>query len=348
MIKNGNGGIKNGGIPEELVDNDEVLKFKEKWRLNRMAKIKKIVFVVVFLAGFTIGMYFAFRAVGIDVFSREGAADNLKDNDLAVLILMFFGIYIIQSMFLNLIPGTTTFFLTIFGYSLFVAPPGTPFAEVSGSALAIFFGVAIMTVVIDAIFLYFLGRFGGRRLLYWMFSKEELDGKLEWIANNGTKGVPWLFLIPFFPTDLMCVVCGASKMNFWHFLLIALVFRPIEVTLLVIIYPIAMGMFFDLDDILLQVLIINVLIINAALLIIYHKGLLKLFNKITGRGKYEAELAAVIEAVRATQGAEDCECEPDVIAILEEKAPDPIPLPEASTPKARAPRKPKVKEAIAE
>jgi len=317
---------KENGIPEELFDNDEVLKFKEKWRLNRTAKLKKIIFVVLFLGGFTTGMYFAFRAVGIDVFSRTPATelDMFQGHGLAVLIVMFVAIYLIQSMFLNLIPGTTTFFLTVFGFSLFVGPPGT-LEGVSGSALAIFFGIAIATVVFDAIFLYFLGRFGGRKLLYWMFSKEELDGKLDWIARNGTKGVPWLFLIPFFPTDLMCVVCGASKMNFWHFLLIALVFRPIEVTLLVIIYPLVMGMFFGLDDLLLQILIINVMIINAILLIMYHKALLRFFNKITGRGKYEAELAAVIDAVRATQTDLDCiECEPDVIAVIEDKGTKPV------------------------
>jgi uncharacterized membrane protein YdjX (TVP38/TMEM64 family) len=34
-------------------------------------------------------------------------------------------------------------------------------------------------------------------------------------------------MLPLFPDNAMCIVAGMSKMNYWHFILIAFIFREI-------------------------------------------------------------------------------------------------------------------------
>ena len=225
----------------------------------------RILFVLLVIAGFSAGMFFLFTEVlGLDVLGNDPV--DIGDFDAIVLVGIFIALYLFQSVTLNLIPGTTTFFISVLAYSLF------------GDFIVIFV-VSIVAVLLSSFVLYFLGRFGGRRLLYWLFKKESLDHRLEWFSRNGVKGVPWLFLVPLFPTDLLCLTCGVAKMKFWHFLLIVIVFRPIEIALL-LSYP------FIFNSEIVQslqvwerVIILNVLVLNVAMLILYYKTLLRLFQR---------------------------------------------------------------------
>jgi len=78
-------------------------------------------------------------------------------------------------------------------------------------------------------------------------------------------------------------------MRFWQFLLIVVVFRPIEVTLL-LLYPVIIGSDFVQDmEVWQRILVVNVLIINAVLLVLYHAQLIKLFNRTFNRRRYKMD-----------------------------------------------------------
>ena len=268
-----------------------ILKIKEKIRLARNMRTKRLILVLSLLAIFTVGFYFIFRVAGLDPFSDEAVA---IDSQGFALILIFCAIYIVQACTLNLIPGTTTFFISVLAWELFDG--------VNHFWQAYF--ISILAVLLGSIALYCLGKYGGRKLLYWLFDKDSLEKRLDWFSRNGSKGVPWLFLIPLFPTDLLCLTCGAAKMKFWQFCLIVVVFRPIEIALL-LLYRIvlSMGIIQEMSP-WEQILIVNVLIINIILLVIYHKTLLNIFNKTFNRKRREEELLHLLLAQERTRQAE--------------------------------------------
>ncbi|MCL2587301.1 MAG: VTT domain-containing protein [Firmicutes bacterium] len=280
-------------VEEELEDEKSVkfLTVLEKLKLARRSKIKKFIFVIFMLGAVSTGAYFSFYALGFDIFG--GTAPDIGGN-VAAIITIFLVLYLVQSITLNIIPGTTTFFITVLAVSMF-SELGVPLT----------FLISITAVLMSSVPLYFVGRFGGRKLMFWLFGREAVEKKLDWIARNGAKGVPWLFLIPFMTTDLLCVICGASKMNFWHFLLIVIVFRPIEVAMLVFLYPFILG---ELpSDPLILFLLINLLIVNFFLLVIYHRAILKIINRTFQFRKLEdlaATQVAIMEAAeKETQEA---------------------------------------------
>jgi len=256
----------------------------EKLKLARRSKIKKFVFVIFMLAAVTLAVFFTFQSFGFQFFGQDAGAPTMRGT-IGVLIVIFVVIYLVQSLTLNLIPGTTTFFITIMAVGLFRETLGVPLT----------FVISVSAVLLSSIPLYFLGRFGGRKLLFWLFGRAAVEKRLDWVARNGSKGLPWLFLIPFMTTDLLCVISGASKIKFWHYMLIVIVFRPVEVAMLVFLWPL-IGEGLGTIDPLVLFLLINLLIVNLFLLIIYHRALLNVFNKTIKWRKLE-DLAATQVAI---------------------------------------------------
>lgn len=278
---------------EEIHDSQSVLKFRERWKLQRATKIKRWLISLFVLASFVVGMYFIFIAMNIDLLDVFRAEENNRttftlEGGMALVIFLFLLIFIFESIVIGFVPGTTTIFISIIAMQIFE------------NRWYIVFPVVAVGIVISSIFLYFIGRYAGRKILFWLFKKEELEKRLDWIAKHGTKGVPWLFLIPFFPGDLICIACGASKMKFWHFFLVVIVFRPIEVLLLVM-YRIIFDAIGSQEPVI-QFLIINMIVINIVLLAIYHKVLLSFFNRSVERlnfkKKYEQALAKEVAIER--------------------------------------------------
>ena len=266
-----------------------------KLKLARRSKIKKFVFVIFMLVAVTLAVFFTFQAFGFRFFGANRGAPDIQGN-LAVVIIIFLVLYLIQSLTLNLIPGTTTFFITFLAIALFRDTIGMPLT----------FVISVGAVILSAIPLYFLGRYGGRNLLFWLFGREGVEKKLDWVARNGSKGLPWLMLIPFMTNDLLCVVCGASKMKFWHYVLIIIVFRPVEIAMLVFLYPVILSGFGGTQP-LIMFLLINMLLVNFVLLIVYHRVLLNIFNKTFHVRKLKdlaaAQVAIMEAAEKETQAA---------------------------------------------
>jgi len=262
--------MDNEEVIEPAEKSSKYLTVLEKLRLARKSKTRKFIFVLVMLGAVVTGIFFTFYAFGFNLFSQE--APQIGGN-LAALITIFIVLYLVQSLTLNVLPGTTTFFVNVLAIGI---PVGSGlFGELH---IAIIYAIIVATVLLSSIPLYFLGRYGGRNLLFWMFGKESVEKRLDWVGRNGTKGLPWLFLIPFMTTDLLCVISGASKMKFWQYMLIVVVFRPVEIAILVFLYPLILSGFEMIDPIIVF-LIINIILINFVLLVIYHRTLLNIFNK---------------------------------------------------------------------
>ena len=240
-------------------------------RFWKSKKFWKLMMTLSIIASVTTGAFFLFRALGLN--DEEGLRQTLDGLGIW-LYVAFIGLFITQALVLSMVPGNTTLFV------------GVAFLLFDNFFVTLL--VCSIAIVLSSMVLYTVGRYGGRRLLYWLFGKEAVQGKLEWISHEGQKAIPWLFLIPVMPNDLMVLVCGASKMRFWQFMLIIIVFRPMEVALL-ILYAYVFSTV-DIMDVVRNnplevIIVINLLIIDLVLLGIYHKNLLRLFKKNMQRVK---------------------------------------------------------------
>ena len=304
-----------GEVEHDIEDSQAVMEFKEKWRLMRKTRNKRLVLTFLMIAAISTGMVFIFIAFGLNPFSDPEDFDpsSIGGGTLTAAILIYLFIFVLESATMNMIPGTTTFFISGVAAGLFA--PGDQLLQINYFLRV--FAICVLGIFLSSMVLYAMGRYGGRRLLYWLFGKEAIEGKLDWIARNGTKGVPWLFLIPFFPTDLMCIVCGASKMKFWQFMLIVLVFRPLEVLLLLMYRIVFLLGLWDTFTTFEMIVLINLVVLNTFLLWVYHKALLKLVNRFTGRQKYKQQLEAAIRSAEEWERKMALEENPEDVKQLE-------------------------------
>ena len=88
--------------------------------------------------------------------------------------------------------------------------------------------VVLSAYMLGAMLAYFLGRKFGKGAVKWCAGSDEDYDKWSSFINNKGK---WFYfgtvLLPFFPDDLLCLVCGATKMNFAFFSIANLIGRGI-------------------------------------------------------------------------------------------------------------------------
>lgn len=82
----------------------------------------------------------------------------------------------------------------------------------------IFIAVTMLAYMLGACTSYWMGRKWGQKAIKWCAGSEEDYSK--WVNFLSTKG-KWPYfltvLLPIFPDDLLCLVCGSVKFNFWFF-----------------------------------------------------------------------------------------------------------------------------------
>ena len=97
--------------------------------------------------------------------------------------------------------------------------------------------VVLSAYMLGAMLAYLLGRKFGKRAVRWCAgSDEDYDKWSDFINNKGKWFYFGTVLLPFFPDDLLCLVCGATQMNFIFFSIANLIGRGIGlVTMLLVI-----------------------------------------------------------------------------------------------------------------
>lgn len=164
---------------------------------NRIPIIK-ITITLLILIGISIGIYFIFKSLGItDI-------DNLHElisSTGAWGIVVFVSLQVVTTILLCFIPGTSMTFITL-GVILYGANYKT--------FLICFSGVAISSVLMDLI-----GRFGGVKAIKWLVGEKTYDQAKDLLREKGMVYVPFMYLLPLFPDDAICMVCGATRIKFW-------------------------------------------------------------------------------------------------------------------------------------
>jgi len=251
---------------EEKKSKREAIK---QWFIKHKFQIMKFSIVITLVAGFTIGCFFLFDSLGL--LNKNELSETMGDKG-AWIYVIFVALFLLQAICLCLVPGNTTLFITVG-------------ALVFEDNFWIVLLLCVVGVWLSGIALFWIGRFGGRKVLCWLFPKEKLDKYLDMLTRKGSFVLPGLFLIPFMPNDLMCMLCGTSKLKFWQFLLIIIPCRIIEV-LIILCYPLLAKFFIENREPQDILIFVNIAVIDLLLLLLYYRTLIRIFKKTILRKKY--------------------------------------------------------------
>lgn len=168
--------------------------------------IIKIIIIVCVLASVTIGLYFLFRALGITDVNR---LQEIIASCGAWGWVVFLVLQVICTSLLCMVPATSMTFITV-GVILFGANWKT--------FLLCFAGVILASFLMDAI-----GRFGGSKLIKKIIGTKSYEETFSLVQTKGMVYIPVMYLLPIFPDDFICMICGSLRVKWWiHYLEIIL------------------------------------------------------------------------------------------------------------------------------
>lgn len=165
--------------------------------------------VLVFIIAVLIALYFIGRANGwFTIFEN---ADSLRAYVSSFGIwapLIFFTLQFLQ-VIVSPIPGSVT---TLVGGLLFGFIPG--------------FLISLVAVFLGSVLAFLLGKLFGRPLAERIAGKETVQKYMESVSSRQKIVLILMFLLPFFPDDLLCLIAGLSAMRLPYFTVIVLLTRP--------------------------------------------------------------------------------------------------------------------------
>ncbi len=100
-------------------------------------------------------------------------------------------------------------------------------AQIYGSFLG--FVYSSIGILIGSIIAFFIGRLCGKSLAVWLVGEENTKKWRKTLEKKGKFLLPFMFILPLFPDDIICIVAGMTTMNFLYFLIVALISRPIGI-----------------------------------------------------------------------------------------------------------------------
>ncbi len=172
---------------------------------------KQIIWISILVAvvGILVAVYYIGRSYGWFAFFES--TQNIQSyvssfGPLAPLI--FFAIQFAQ-VIISPIPGNLT---TIAG--------GVMFGFVNG------FLISFAAVFLGSICAFLLGKKFGRPLVERLVGKSRVDKYMVQVSSRQKIVLFLMFLFPFFPDDLLCLIAGLSAMRLPYFTVLMLVTRP--------------------------------------------------------------------------------------------------------------------------
>ena len=156
-----------------------------------------------------------FKPGGVDALIALVRDDIRKTGPWAILVYIL--LRVVATVFLSFVPALSMTFDLICLATFSYLP-----------TYAIFL-ICLASVTITSIVMDLIGRFGGHKAITKILGEEDYAEAKDLIKEKGMVYVPVMYLLPIFPDDAICMVCGATKATFWVHLIEIIVCRGIGV-----------------------------------------------------------------------------------------------------------------------
>ena len=186
---------------------------KKEKKLSTETKkmVNRILFSVLVVAIIILILVILLKHFGILELTEEQLQSYIKSTGV-IAPLVYIGVSFIQVTFIP-IPGAITI---VAGNYLF----GTWQA----------FLYSYLGMIIGAMFAFFLGKKLGRPFANWIVgSKEKVDDWLNRLKGKQNVVLFFMFLLPFFPDDILCTIAGLMPLSYLGFFMMQLVTRATSV-----------------------------------------------------------------------------------------------------------------------
>ena len=114
--------------------------------------------------------------------------------------------------------------------------------------LLLLYGVTLLCTILGVVTAYFIGYKWGKKAVTWAAGSEsEYDRWSKFLKSKKTNIIYLLtVLLPIFPDDIMCLVAGSIRMNFWWFFFCNLLGRAIGLVTFMFVFTSVGGSTFSL------------------------------------------------------------------------------------------------------
>lgn len=85
-------------------------------------------------------------------------------------------------------------------------------------------------VFIGSMICYAIGKFCGRGVVHWL-AGDKMDKYLQILSNRGKGPFIIMQILPFLPDDVLCILAGVTNMNFWFYLVVMILIRPLVIAI---------------------------------------------------------------------------------------------------------------------
>ena len=89
--------------------------------------------------------------------------------------------------------------------------------------------ISVCAMILTSSILYLIGRVFGVKLAKRLVGEKCLNEVQQKFSVKSKLSLPFLYLIPFFPHDVLCIISGINKMKFGYFVIVTALMRSLEI-----------------------------------------------------------------------------------------------------------------------
>ena len=180
-------------------------------KINYKTLIRKSVVVIVFLAVILWLLFSIYQKLGLNNLSKEDLQVYIEGKG-ALAPIIFILITFLQVTFIP-IPSTITVLVGTYIFSFWEA-----------------FIYSFIGMILGSVLAFYLGRWFGRPFVNWMVGdKGIVDKYLKKIKGKENILLFFMFLFPFFPDDLLCLIAGVLTIAPISFTIMQIITRSVSI-----------------------------------------------------------------------------------------------------------------------
>ena len=180
-------------------------------KINYKTLIRKSVVVVVFLAVILWLLFSIYQKLGLNNLSKEDLQAYIEDKG-ALAPIIFILITFLQVTLIP-IPSTITVLVGTYIFSFWEA-----------------FIYSFIGMMLGSLLAFYLGRWFGRPFINWIVGdKRIVDKYLKKIKGKENVLLFFMFLFPFFPDDLLCLIAGVLTISSISFTVMQIITRSVSI-----------------------------------------------------------------------------------------------------------------------